>query len=145
MPSLTRHLNAIGRCGMLFRARRLADTDIDPAAQPYLFYICRNPGTSQEALGRALYVNKSSVTRHLACLEKKGYLTRTPHPQDKRVLLVYPTERALDTLPHLRDIASSWRTALTQGLSKEEILQFEALLARMLDNAKAALEKEGKE
>ena len=61
MPSLTRSLNVIGRCSILFRAKRLENTGVDPFNYFYLFYICRNPGSTQEALCRALHVNKSSV------------------------------------------------------------------------------------
>jgi DNA-binding MarR family transcriptional regulator len=138
MPSLNRSLNVIGRCGSLFRAKRLEGTGVDASNYFYLFYICRNPGISQEALSRALYVNKSSVTRHLARLEAAGLLTRTPSPEDRRALLVSPTEKALAMLPFLREIGGDWLRALTQGFTEAETAQFESLLARALENAERA-------
>lgn len=138
MPSLNRSLNVIGRCGTLFRTKRLEGTGVDASNYFYLFYICRHPGISQEALGRALYVNKSSVTRHLARLEGAGLLTRTPSPEDRRVLVVTPTEKALEMLPFLREVGSDWLRALTDGFTPSETAQFESLLARALENAERA-------
>lgn len=138
MPSLNRSLNVISRCNALFRAERLADTGIDPYNYFYLFYICHNPGTSQDALARALYVNKSSVTRHLTHLEQTGFLTRTPDPDDRRVLLLHPTDKAREILPFLREISRDWNEVLTDGFTPEETAQFESLLARALANAKRA-------
>ena len=138
MPSLNRSLNVIGRCGTLFRAKRLAGTGVDASNYFYLFYICRHPGVSQEALSRALYVNKSSVTRHLSRLESAGLLTRTPSLEDRRVLLVDPTEKALEMLPFLREIGGDWLRALTDGFTEEETARFEALLCRAMENATRA-------
>jgi DNA-binding MarR family transcriptional regulator len=144
MPSLNRSLNVIGRCGGLFRARHLEGTGVDACNYFYLFYICRNPGVSQEALTRALYVNKSSVTRHIARLEEAGLLTRTPSPDDKRVLLVYPTEQAIGLLPRLREVGGLWHAALTNGFTEEETAQFEDLLSRAMENARRAADEEDK-
>ena len=142
MPSINRSLNVIGRCGALFRARRLPDTGVDPYNYFYLIHICRHPGLSQDALARALYVNKSSVTRHLSHLEQAGFLTRTPDPEDRRALLLYPTEKAQELLPCLREIGKDWNSALTEGFSEEETEQFETLLARAFENAVRAIDGE---
>jgi DNA-binding MarR family transcriptional regulator len=142
MPSLNRSLNVIGRCGTLFRAKHLAETGVDACNYFYLFYICRNPGVSQEALSQALYVNKSSVTRHIARLEAAGLLTRTPSPEDRRVMQVFPTERGVALLPTLREVSGLWYTAITAGFTPEETAQFEALLARAMENARKAADGE---
>lgn len=142
MPSINRSLNVIGRCGALFRARRLPDTGVDPYNYFYLIHICRHPGLSQDALARALYVNKSSVTRHLSHLEQAGFLTRTPDPEDRRALLLYPTEKAQKLLPCLREIGKDWKNALTAGFTTEETEQFETLLARAFENAVRAIDGE---
>ena len=142
MPSLNRSLNVIGRCGTLYRASRLEGTGVDPFNYFYLFYICRHPGASQEELCRALYVNKSSVTRHLSRLEEAGFLTRTPDPADRRSLLVTPTEQAIALLPALREVGGSWKALLTADFTEEETLLFENLLQRAMENAQNAIKEE---
>lgn len=145
MPSLNRSLNVIGRCGALFRAKRLEDTGVNPCNYFYLFYLCHHPGISQDALGQALYVNKSSVTRHITALEQAGYLTRTPSQKDKRVMLVFPTEKATAILPFLREINGAWKDALTNGFTPEETALFESLLTRAMENAGRAVGEEATE
>lgn len=142
MPSLNRSLNVIGRCGTLFRARHLEGSGVDAFNYFYLFYICRNPGVSQDALSKALYVNKSSVTRHIARLEEAGLLTRTPSTEDRRMMLVYPTEKAIALLPTLREVGGLWHDAITDGFTPEETAQFESLLARAMENARRAADGE---
>ncbi len=143
MPTFGYYLNALGRCGGTFRAERMAGTGVGPHDQAYLFHICRHPGLSQEALGRALCVHKSHVTRHITHLEKEGFVTRTPDSADRRVLLVYPTQKAERILPRLREVSAEWRAILTADFSQEELATFEDLLARALENAKGHILGEG--
>ena len=50
MPSITRNLNIIARCGNQFRSALLADTGTSAVQAPYLLHICASPGMSQEQL-----------------------------------------------------------------------------------------------
>ena len=142
MHKFNKFINAVSRCGALYRTRHLALEGVGPYDQSYLFYICRHEGLSQDAIGRALYVNKSSVTRHLSHLEREGYIERRPDEADRRVLLVYPTKKALDALPRLREVAREWNSLLTVGFTEEEQQQLFSLLERALANARAAVDKD---
>src|SRR5262245_9262005 len=51
----------------------------------------RGPLTVNE-LAAALYLDKSTASRVVDGLERKGYATRTPHPDDRRALLLAVTE-----------------------------------------------------
>ena len=104
MSSITRHINIISRCAGLYRTERLKDSDLGQNHHRYIFCICRHPGISQEELSRRVYINKSNVTRHLSYLEKNGYVERRQSEEDKRVTLVFPTEKANAALPALREI-----------------------------------------
>lgn len=131
-------MNAIVRAGNLFRAAKLEGTGVNACDRPYLFYICHHVGVSQDTLSGALFVNKSSVARRLAHLEKEGFVTRTPHEADRRVLLVSPTEKARAILPLLREMAHEWNGIITEGFTEEEIAVFSRLLERAYDNAQNA-------
>lgn len=139
MPTLNRQLNVIVRCAALYREKALAGTGVGPYENAYLFYICRNPGATQEKLARELYVNKSSVTRHLSHLETEGFLTRVPDENDRRSLLVYPTEKAMAILPRLRAVSEEWESLLTAGLSESESETFLNVLDKAFANAKSAV------
>ena len=141
MQSLNRLISTVGRCGALWRTERLTGTGVGPHDHPYLFYICHHPGVSQDELRRALYVNKSSVTRHMAHLEAEGFITRAPAENDRRVMQVYPTEKGMEALPLLRRVSGEWNAALTDGFSEEERAQLIALLERAMQNAKRKTEE----
>ncbi len=134
MHSLSK-MNAIVRYGNFWRTPKLADTGIGACDRPYLFYICHHPNISQDTLSDALFVNKSSVARRLAYLEKQGYVTRTPDEGDRRVLLVSPTQKALALLPLLREMSHEWNEIITRGFSEEELNVFSDLVARAYANA----------
>lgn len=142
MPTLNRQLNVIVRCAALYREKALAGTGVGAYENAYLFYICHHPGTAQETLAKALYVNKSSVTRHLAHLEAEGFLFRKPDKNDRRALLVYPTEKAMAILPRLREIGAEWEKLLTAGLSEAESGMFSSVLDKAFENARAAVKEE---
>ena len=141
MYSLNRFMSTVGRCATLWRSARLEGTGLDACDQPYLFYICRHPGCSQDELCQALFVNKSSVTRHLAHLEREGYVTRAQSPSDRRTLLVSPTDKALAVRPLLLEMAKEWNAIITKGFNEAETAQFAALLERVLANAKRSVEE----
>lgn len=136
MPALMRYINSTSRCGSAWRTERLKDTDLGESHHSYIFTVCRNPGISQEAIARRLFINKSNVTRSLAHLEKHGYVRRERSSEDKRVTLVYPTEKAFDTLPLVRQILGEWNAAITSGFSAEELEIFTEMMERVAANAK---------
>ena len=137
MSSLFRMIHVINRCGGSFRAERLKDTDLGPNHHRYLFSVCRHPGISQEDLARRAYINKSNVTRHLSYLEEHGYVERRQSAEDKRVLLVYPTEKATDIRPRLREISHDWEDAVMEDFTEEERDLLKSMLERISKNASA--------
>ena len=142
MPTLNYYLGTLGRCCNTFRGRRLEGKELGPDDMSYLFLVCKEPGYSQDTLARRLCVHKSRVTRHVTRLEEAGYITRTPDPKDKRAMLVFPTDKAFEVLPLLREINGAWHDVLTSGFTPEETEQLKALLTRALANARRAVENE---
>ena len=132
-----RQISITYRCAMRFRESELADTGLAGCHPPYLTTLYRQPGISQEEIARRLNVNKSSVTRQLAILEEKGYIYREPSASDKRQLLVYPTEKAMDIRDRLFQCYHDWSTYLTHDFTDEEQKQLSALMARISQRAEA--------
>lgn len=143
MPKFMKNINIIGRCAGMFRSDKLKDTGLGACHHSYILAICRNPGISQDELAREICINKSNVTRHLASLEESGYVERKPSEQDKRVTLVFPTEKALDILPTVRSVIREWNEYLTEGMDEEELERFAQTLSRIAQRAKEYSEREG--
>lgn len=142
MPSFMRQINVIGRCSAMVRNQKLADTGLTGWHYSYILTLCRNPGQSQEHLARHIYINKSNVTRHLTQLEKNGYVERRQSEEDKRVMLVYPTDKAYEVLPRVREVVRSWNSFLTEDFTLEEMEQFNSMLERITRKATEAVNKE---
>lgn len=140
MPTIMRQINMISRCEGIYRTDRLRGAELGACHHSYVFAICRNPGISQEALSGHICINKSGVTRHLAYLEEHGYVTRVQSETDKRVILVYPTEKMKAIFPEVQRIVDEWNEYLADGLSEEELTQFREVLARLASRAKKYLD-----
>ena len=142
MPSFTYNLNITGRCTQMQRGEKLRNYGICGGQVPYLLRLCRCPGLSQEEIARALYVNKSTAARQIANLEKAGYVERRPSPDDRRRQLVYPTERALEILPEIREAVHGWNDYLLDGFSEAERAQLQSMMEKVSERARAYIDRE---
>jgi len=129
----------ISRCSNQFRSERLRDTGLCGQHCAYILRVCREPGTTQDAIAREICVNKSNVTRQLAALEQNGFVERRPCEADSRAMEVYPTEKALAVLPEVRAVLREWNECITADFTEEEKTQFLDLLARAADRAERRL------
>ena len=140
MSQIIRDITEIARCGAQYRTEALAPMGLKACHASYLTEICAHPGISQDQLAARICINKSNVARQVAVLEEDGFLTRTPSPSDKRIMELYPTQKALDLLPSIEPILRDWEACLTGGISEEEKAVLESLLARMKEKATAWME-----
>ncbi|MBQ7875574.1 MAG: MarR family transcriptional regulator [Oscillospiraceae bacterium] len=133
-------MNIISRCQAIYRAQRL-DSDLCACHHSLVLAICRAPGRSQDELAKDICLNKSTVTRALAQLEERGYVTRTPDASDKRRTLVEPTGKMLDILPEVRAITAEWNSAISADIPADELAVFQSVLKKMEQNARNIIQK----
>ncbi len=143
MPNFTHSLNVVGRCTQMQRSQALSELGIGGGQVPYLFRICRLPGITQEELSRGLYVNKSTAARVITHLEKAGFVDRRPSAEDRRCLQLFPTEKALEVLPNLREVVTGWNNYLLDEFTEEEKEALVSMLARVSKRAQAYIQREG--
>lgn len=141
MPRIMKTLNNISRSQAVFRRGRL-DFELAPSYHTYILAICRAPGRTQDELAADICTSKSTVARRVDWLLEHGYITRVPSEEDKRCLLVYPTDKMIQILPKVRKITDEWNSIITEGISEEELSVFESVLSRMEEKAKAATRRE---
>jgi DNA-binding MarR family transcriptional regulator len=108
----------------------------------FLYTVNRLPGLTQEELARELCLNKSTVARALTALEERGFVERKSDLADKRVLLVYPTEKAREILPTLRNVSAEWTQLISSGIDEGEMKVFLSVLYKIESNAKAVIGNE---
>lgn len=136
MPTLMRQINVISRCGARFRTEKFRPLGLCAPHHSYLLAVCKNPGISQEQLAEHICVDKSNVTRQLTYLEKEGYVERRQSDTDRRVTLVYPTQKALAALPAVRETVAAWNGYLTQDLTEEELSLLSDILQKLSERAR---------
>ena len=140
MSQIIRDITELTRCGAQYRLDQLSPMGLKACHASYLTEICACPGISQDGLARKICINKSNVARQAAVLEEEGFITRTPSPADKRVMELYPTQKALDLLPQIQSILTCWENCITGDLTEEEKDQISILLAKMKVRAAAYME-----
>ena len=144
MAMFMRKLNLIARCAGEYRTQN-SSVQLPGIYHSYVFAICHRPGMSQDVLGEHLCMNKSSVTRHLTYLEQNGYVERKPSSEDKRQMLVYPTEKMLGILPEVKQVSTEWRSLLSEGIPEAELTIFHSVLERMEMRAREIVERQEEE
>jgi MarR family transcriptional regulator, transcriptional regulator for hemolysin len=76
---------------------------------------------SQQDLARGIGIEGPTLTRHLDQLEAAGLVRRVPSPDDRRALLVEPTDDGLELHARLLDVVIAFNRSLTAGLSQDEL------------------------
>lgn len=142
MPNFTHSLNVVGRCTKMQRGQALKDLGICGGQVPYLFRLCRMPGLTQEELAKGLYVNKSTAARAITNLEKAGFVQRRPSAEDRRCLQLFPTEKALEVLPKVREVVTGWNNYLLDEFTDEEKEALVEMLDRVSKRAQAYIQRE---
>ena len=142
MSKFMKMLNNISRSQAIYRHHKISAEDLQSCHYSFVLAICRMPGSSQEELAQELCLNKSTVARSLNSLEEKGYITRTPLPNDKRQFSVHPTEKMLSVLPEVKEASDEWMSLLSSDISKEELEIFESVLKRMQARAREIIKNQ---
>lgn len=142
MAAFTHNLNVVARCTQMQRGQKLKSLGVCGGQVPYLLRLCREPGLTQEEIAQALYVNKSTAARQVNSLERAGFVERRVSAQDRRCIRVYPTERALQALPALREAVREWNEYLLQGFGDAEREALLSMMERVAGRAQAYIHRE---
>ena len=113
-------INSIPNCQVLFRKNNLPLEDLTGRQHTFIFSICESPGRTQDSIAQELHLDKSTVARALAKLEQNGYVERKSNPKDTRELLIYPTNKAIEVFPKVKQVAKEWAKLINQKITEEE-------------------------
>ena len=130
-------LNLLVKCSKEFSHKKIRLQDLSDTESMICSYIHSHHLCSQENVSTALKTDKTTVTKAIASLEKKGCLVRTKDPNDKRVKRLSLTDDGKERIASLLDLHNSWLDRVMSSLSKDERKQFENCCAKLL----AAAEK----
>lgn len=83
-------------------ARFERDSGLTQARTRVLWILGTEGPSTQRSLATTLDVSPRNVTGLVDGLVRQGYVTRTPHPADRRATLVVPTTRGAGVIADLR-------------------------------------------
>ncbi|MGN0812500.1 MAG: MarR family winged helix-turn-helix transcriptional regulator [Candidatus Coproplasma sp.] len=139
MEYFMKKISLMAQSTMMYRDGVFAGKGITGAQVKYLLEVSNQEGVSQDMLAKKMMINKSNVARQLSALEGNGYIKREQSAEDRRVMLVYTTDKGKAIVPELRKENRRWREIVCEGLTKEEREQLACLLDKLVANARAFL------
>ena len=121
-----------------FRDRdRICCYDISVSQCYALEAVVRGEELTLNDLAARLYLDKSTASRVVDALERKGYVERQPHPEDRRSLLLRPTPAGREMEQRIRRDILAEEQALLADFDPE-IRQAMTQLIRRLARAAAS-------
>ena len=130
-----RWVSILYRYGQCYLGKKLEGYNIGSGQYGILMILCRNGGISQEELSFELEIDKGSIAKSVKKLEDEGYIQRSTDQDDKRAYKVFPTQKAFDVMPVLREAIDNWEDIITSDLSEHEKEIIEQLLCKMANQA----------
>lgn len=140
MATFMKNVTLVSQSAALFRDEKLKEAGVSGYQARYVLSVSNNEGVSQDRLSKLLMVNKSNVARQVTALEESGYLIREQSSSDRRVMLVYTTDKGKALVPLIRAANKKWREVLCAGLGEEEQEYLSRILEKMVENAREYLE-----
>ena len=123
---------------------RLKPYDLTAEQFHVLKSLMEDSGIAQNKLCEAVEKSPANITRILDRLEKKDYLVRRDHPEDRRSTLVYLTAAGGELMAEVRRELADIEAKITAGLSPEQILEMKQglrLVCRNIEEITGGLER----
>ena len=116
--------------------KRFQEASIEMTAEQWgaILLLLNGDAMTQGQLGERLYLEKSSVSRLMDGLERRGWIVRTKSPGDSRHKLVSPTPKSLETAERCAAIARTVLEEAQRGMTEDEQLVCRSFLSRIIAN-----------
>lgn len=134
MNSYINQFSIIHRQSFVQLKQQLKQLSITSGQFMYLMLICEEEGKSQDYIRQTLMLDKGSAARTLKQLEDDGYITREVCAGDKRQYRLYPTQKARQLYPKIRQITDGWERQMLSHLSGVEKQILENILTKVVRN-----------
>jgi DNA-binding MarR family transcriptional regulator len=100
--------------------QRMAVYDLRPVDFSVLSLITHNPGITSKQLCNSLNILAPNLVAMVNGLEKKGVISRQPHPHDGRAMGLHLTDSGLEIMHHAEKTAADLEISSTPNLSAAE-------------------------
>lgn len=135
-------LNLLFRCNKEFSHDKIRMQDLSDTECMICTFIFSNANCSQDDVVTALKMDKTTIGKAIANLERKQYVVRTKDEKDKRINRLCITESGYDKISSIMNIHNEWLSEILKTLSPNEQEQFEKYCKRLLEAAEQLSEKQ---
>lgn len=124
-PTILDRLLAIGSLLRQDERRALHGTSLSEPRLQALWVLHHSGPISQQRLAQALHATPRSVSGLIDALERSGHVERSPHPSDRRAVLVSLTALAVDLMVRMQDDRLRLSESLRDAVAPEDRDAFE--------------------
>jgi DNA-binding MarR family transcriptional regulator len=128
---LTRRMTTLFRDGL---EERLKPLGITAAQLQLLAALIKEPGTSGAHISRYCQVTPQTTHALLATAEDRGWVCRSPHPENAHTLLATLTPQGRRIFARGKAIALKLQNQMLSSLTSAEVRRLEATLARLIQS-----------
>jgi len=120
VPTILDHLLHVSELFQRDMTRAFAGTSLSRARVRVLWVLQHQGPSTQRALAEALEVSARNVSGLVDALEADGYVRRTPHPQDRRAIVVELTEAAARQMAQMQRDHAALSAMLLEAVTPED-------------------------
>ncbi|MBR3266252.1 MAG: anaerobic ribonucleoside-triphosphate reductase activating protein [Erysipelotrichaceae bacterium] len=124
------------RCNQKHFDKLLSKYDIGYTQLILLTQIYECEGISMNELAVLGVFDKGTITKSVQRLEQLSYLRVENSETDKRLKLLFTTDKTQKIMPELYRMRQEWNSYLCSDISAEELAQYNEVQARLIEKAK---------
>ena len=129
MIDIYKCFNITSKHASVYLDEKLSKFDLCSAHRVFVKRIYEKPGITRDTIKNIAHVHPSNVTRAIDYMEEKGYITKSLKEDDKRICLLYPTDKLKEVYDVLIEAEKEWTNIITEGLSGEELELYKKFLS----------------
>ncbi|HYK72168.1 MAG TPA: MarR family transcriptional regulator [Pseudoneobacillus sp.] len=114
-----------------FIKSKLEPYNLAPEKNLIMMLLWEKDGLTQNQLVESLNKDKTNIARMASNLENKGFIKRINCEDDRRSVRLYLTEAGKDLGEKVIPIAEEFNDIICKGISGDDLLQLESILAKI--------------
>lgn len=111
--------------------RRYGIEDVTPTEVKVLYIIGLSNTKSMSEIADELKITRGTLSITIDSLVKKGYVIRTRHKQDRRVIIVYLTNKSIDVVKTYGKFYFELLKSLIKEIDREKVIVVEEILSKL--------------
>ena len=129
MIDIYKCFNITSKHASVFLDEKLSKFGLCSTHRVFVKRIYEKPGITRDTIKNIAHVHPSNVTRSIDYMEEKGYITKSLKEDDKRICLLYPTDKLKEVYDVLIEAEKEWTNIITEGLSEDDLELYKKFLS----------------